>query len=74
VAVFAEMLNCTQLNHWTYTTHTGAIRAILEEGLLSDAATAQRARDVINVLATMAQPGYLDLLDPPREPRSSAVP
>ena len=73
VAVFAEMLNSPQLNDGTYTTHTGPIRTILEQGLLADPATAQHARDVINVLATMAQPGYLELLEPPSEASSTAV-
>jgi hypothetical protein len=73
VAVFAEMLNSPQLNHGTYTTHTEPIRTILQQGLLADPTTAQRARGVINVLATMAQPGYLDLLEPSSEASSSAV-
>jgi len=63
VAVLAEMLASPHLNHWTYTTHTEPIRTVLQQGLLADPVTAQRSRDVINVLATMAQPGYLDLLE-----------
>ncbi|MGC1776996.1 MAG: hypothetical protein WBB34_03560 [Xanthobacteraceae bacterium] len=63
VGVLAEMLASPHLNHWTYTTHTAPIRTVLQHGLLADPATAQRSRDVINVLATMAQPGYLDLLE-----------
>jgi hypothetical protein len=71
IAVFADMLNSPQLKHGTYATQTGPVRTILLQGLLADPVTAQRARDVLNVLATMAQSGYLDLLDPPNE--ASAV-
>jgi hypothetical protein len=63
VGVLAEMLSSRQLNHWNYATHTQPMRIILQQGLLADHITAQRARDVINVLATMAQPEYLALLE-----------
>jgi hypothetical protein len=64
IAVFAEMVNSAEFGHATYITHTGPIRTILQQGLLSDTETAQRTRDIISVLATVGQPGYLDLLRP----------
>ena len=64
VAVFAEMLGSQHLHHGAYSTHTGPIRTVLQQGLMADSVSAQRARDVINMLATMAKPDYLDLLGP----------
>jgi hypothetical protein len=74
VAVLAEMLNSAHLNHWSYKTHTGPIRTVLQQGVLADPETAQLARDIINVLATMAQPGYLDLLQAANEVEPIAKP
>ena len=64
VAVFAEMLGSQHLHLGAYSTHTGPIRTVLQQGLMADSVSAQRARDVINMLATMAKPDYLDLLGP----------
>jgi hypothetical protein len=63
IQVLAVMLDSQQLNHWSYITHTQPIRTVLQQGLVADKVTAQRARDIINVLATMAQREYLGLLD-----------
>lgn len=65
VEVFSEMLNSRHLNHWTYTTHRMPVRAILENGLqAANPETAQRTRDVISLLATIGETGYLDLVRP----------
>lgn len=61
--VLSELLNNPHLEHWTYTTHRGPIRAILECGRQAGTPdTAQRIRDTISVLATKAETSYLDLL------------
>jgi hypothetical protein len=63
IEVFSEMLNSRHLNHWTYTTHRVPVRAILDNGLqAANPETVQQTRDVISLLATIGETGYLDLL------------
>jgi hypothetical protein len=63
VELLSLLINNPNLEIWTFTTERASIRAVLENGLqMGNNETTERARDVVNYLATVAETSYLDLL------------
>jgi hypothetical protein len=63
--VLVELLNNPHVKRWSFITRREALRSIFECGLqCGNAATEQRTKEAINVLATGGETSYLDLVRP----------
>jgi hypothetical protein len=63
VAVLLALLNSPKLDRWTYMAHSEAIKLVLQTGLSSGTpSTVQRVKEIISLLSTLGQSGYLALL------------
>lgn len=63
VDVLHALLNSPKLDRWTYLTHSDSIKVVLQTGLSSGTpSTVLRAKEMISLLSTLGQSGYLALL------------
>lgn len=65
VEILLALLKSPQLEHSTYATHRTAVHAVLLAGLEKGSlVTADRAREIISILASMAETSHLELIRP----------